>query len=87
VLLRRTRYYQVPAGQPPLFVSTAGLQVRVTTPPSFLIVKVSLVVAAVAVTVYPVSVPTAALIQALLPSTVGIEGSTALNWAGALMDA
>jgi hypothetical protein len=44
-----------------LLLADAATQVRVTTPAAFVIVNVSPVVAAVAVTVYPVAEPTAAL--------------------------
>jgi hypothetical protein len=70
-----------------VFVSLAALQVRVTTPPAFLTVNSSFVVGAVAVTSNPVAVPFAALIQALLPSAVGIEASTALRFLGSVIDA
>jgi hypothetical protein len=59
--LRTARYYHVPDGQPPLLLASFATQVRVTTPAAFVIVKVSPVVAAVAVTAYPVAEPSAAL--------------------------
>jgi hypothetical protein len=42
-------------------LADAATQVRVTTPAAFVIVNVSPVVAAVAVTAYPVAEPSAAL--------------------------
>jgi hypothetical protein len=50
-------YHSLDAGQPPVVPT----QVRVTTPALFVMVNVSFVVAAVAVTEYSVAVPDAAL--------------------------